>query len=228
MENSIRMLEDYRKYLEQPPGLKGNWSNRYITFRKAFELFKKKKGKVIVELGTTRSYVSGHLPGCLSPDDTFWELENPEKWDWGAGSFTVVAANEFHNSGVDIYTVDISEEHIRRAQVMTKPYKSVMKYVTDSSENFLKNFNDKIDLLYIDTGNLDAYTRAIHLKEAEIIINRDLISHKGTILIDDVYRPEELRGMDYVCKCEYSLPFFLQNGFEIVLSHYQTLLKKRT
>ena len=66
--------------------------SRYYTFKKAFEYFKLCNGKVVVELGTTRSFVHGGLPGCGLDDAHYWQPYNPESWDWGAGFFTRIAA----------------------------------------------------------------------------------------------------------------------------------------
>lgn len=92
-------MNPYKELLEQGTYDCQNWSSfnvipksRYYTFKMAFELFEKKQGKVIVELGTTRSYVHGGLVGCNCDDPIYWTPNEPQNWDWGADCFTRVAA----------------------------------------------------------------------------------------------------------------------------------------
>jgi hypothetical protein len=222
--------KEYINFLKNPPGLGGNWSNRYNTFLKAFEMFEKNNGNYIVELGTTRSYVSGHLEGCLKPDDKYWDPLSPEKWDWQAGCFTILAAEYCKNNfqkNINFSTVDFSAEHLRRSKMMTDKIYSKINYINDKSENFLLNCDEKIDFLYIDTGDPNSYTRDLQLREAKIIVEKSTIRDGGIVLIDDVYRPKKNRSISYVNKSELSLPYYLLKGFEIVHSEYQTLLRKK-
>ena len=46
-----------------------------------------------------------------------------------------------------------------------------------------------IDLLYLDTGNMDEETALLHLREAELIVKHDILKDDGLILIDDVRNP---------------------------------------
>ena len=73
---SIFLVEDslrqYETFLDDGT-LNQDWSyfshipkSRYYTFRLAFENFVRNKGKTVVELGTTRSFVHGGHPGCNS------------------------------------------------------------------------------------------------------------------------------------------------------------------
>lgn len=224
-----KILEKYKDFLTNPPGIEGGWCNRYNTFSKSFELLSRLPNpKLVVELGTTRSYVGGHLPGCMMSDDKYWNPEKIEDWDWSAGCFTIVAAEICSKmDNVKFVTVDISKEHLRRSKKMTNHLYDKISYVNKTSEEFLSNCEEKIDLLYIDTGNPDEHTRRIQLKEAKIIVENNLISENGIILIDDVYRPNEIKDSEYVNKAELSLPYYLLNGFELAYSDYQTILVKK-
>ena len=71
------------------------FDRRNNTFKKSYELIlqnmENKNGTYnIVELGTSRSFVSGGHDGCSSPEQHYWKPHNPEMWDWGAGIFTKV------------------------------------------------------------------------------------------------------------------------------------------
>ena len=222
--------QEYLQYLKFPPGLEGDWSDRSESFLKAFNMLKDISGQTIVELGTTRSYVSGGFDGCLSSDTKYWKPDNPAIWDWQAGCFTIVAAEfckELKNFQIDLHTVDLSLEHIERCKIMTKNIYNRIHYHISDSVSFLRNFDKQIDLLYVDTGDPNIYTQDLQLEEAKAVVEKSLISKNGIILIDDVFRPTQYRAASYKNKAELSIPFYLQNGFELVYSNYQTLLRKK-
>ncbi len=200
----------------------------------AFEHFENIKGRVIVELGTSRSYVHGGLIGCNSDNKKYWTPDEPKNWDWGAGFFTGVAADALYHLKPEFHTVDIEYLHIQRCKHMTKNFKDIMQYHVCSSLDFLRNFPDdkKIDLLYIDTGDMTPIEPTAHLQleEAKIIVKRDLISANGIILIDDVRNqtPKKFGETSDHGKAKYSLPYFLAHGFEIVADEYQVILRKKS
>ena len=105
-----------------------------------------------------------------------------------------------------------------------------INYHVSSSEIFLNNFNKKIDLLYLDTGDMTPieFTAQLHLREAKIIVEKKLLSDDGIILIDDVKSvvPKQHGEISHLGKAKYSIPYFLDNGFKIVMDEYQTVLKK--
>lgn len=236
---STTLLTKYKKYLDDGTYMGQDWTNfsklpasRYETFKLAFEHFEQINGKVIVELGTSRSYVHGGLPGCNSNDKKFWTPNQPENWDWGAGFFTYVCAEALFHLKPEFYTVDLIPSHLNRCQYMTRPFKSVLHYNCCSSVDFLRNFPEdkKIDLLYIDTGDMTPIepTALLQLEEAKIIVERNLISENGIILIDDVKNqtPRKFGETSPFGKAKYSLPFFLNNGFIMAANEYQVILLK--
>lgn len=199
---------------------------RYYTFKKAFEHFVQHQGKVIVELGTTRSYTHGGLPGCMQDNIKYWEPKNPESWDWGAGFFTRMALECLAPYDPIIHTIDIAPAHINRCKVMTQDFKDFIHYHVTTSEAFLNQCQpESIDLLYMDTGDIDHATALLHLREAKIIVERNLISPNGIILIDDIknFIPGDPSQLG---KGKYSVPYLLSHGFEMVADEYQVMLKK--
>jgi len=205
--------------------------SRYYTLKKSFELFEKINGNIIVELGTTRSFMHGGLIGCNSDDASYWHPEEPADWDWGAGCFTLMTSICLEHLNAYIHTVDIEKKHIERCKIITNPFSKNISYHVSSSENFLRNFNEKIDFLYIDTGDMTPIekTAQLQLREAKIIIEKNLINDNGIILIDDVKNPTpKIYGetSDYG-KAKYSLPYFLNHGFIIIENEYQVLLQKK-
>ena len=227
IENSLSYYYkdyDYLKYMEKVP------KSRYHTFKYCLEEFDKNNFRTVVELGTTRSYVEGRFEGCMSFDTKYWEPNNPEKWDWSAGVFTKTFAECLKNiADLDFHTVDINQNHINISKYMTKEY-SFMKYHTSSSEDFLNNFKGKIDFIYLDTGDLVPLepTAELHFRETKIIVERDLISEYGLILIDDVrsLAPYQSGYNIMYGKGCLSIPYFLENGFKMVMDEYQCILQK--
>lgn len=195
---------------------------RYHTFKYCFDYFKD-KNPIIVELGTTRSYLDGKFEGCCNDNPIYWEPNNIEKWDWSAGCFTKVFANLFPNS--NLHTIDIMEKHLRISKTMNNDRNNIIYHHT-SSENFLNTFDKKIDLLYLDTGDMDEKTAQLHLREAKIIVEKNILKDDGLLLIDDVKNPMNEFSQQNLGKSKYSIPYLLNNGFSYVVDEYQVILKK--
>jgi hypothetical protein len=235
---SSTILKQYKNFLECGTYVGDDWVNgkpksRYETFKRAFELFEERGGKVIVELGTTRSFVHGGLPGCNSDDIRWWTPNNPENWDWGAGCFTRTAAACLRHLKPQIHTVDIAADHIERCKTITKDFADIITYHVNSSLTFLQKcqFPGGIDLIYLDTGDMTPIepTALLQLQEAKIIVQRNLLLSGGLILIDDVRNqtPKKFGETSDLGKAKYSIAYLLNNGFEIIEDEYQVLLRKR-
>jgi len=214
-------IEEQEKYFGEKP------KSRYYTFKYCFDNINNKVNPVIVELGTSRSFVDGRFEGCNSDDSKYWEPTNLEKWDWSAGIFTKVFSTLFPNSR--FHTVDLMKSHIDRCRIMNNDSKNIT-YNVSSSEDFLNNLKQKVDLLYLDTGDMTPIedTAQLHLREAKIIVEKDIVNKDGLILIDDVKSviPKKYGESSDLGKAKYSIPYFLENGYEIIMSEYQYVLKK--
>ena len=216
--------ETFIKYFGRVP------KSRYYTFKYCFEYFERNNMSKIVELGTSRSFVDGRFPGCNLNDLNYWEPNNPAVWDWSAGCFTKVASTVCDDiPNFKLCTVDISREHIWRCQTMNSSSDKI-KYVVSSSEEFLNSLDEKIDFLYIDTGDMTPieFTAQIHLREAKIIVEKNLMTDNGIILIDDIRScvPYETNQNVDLGKGYLSIPYFLSNGYKLVMDEYQTILVK--
>lgn len=233
------ILKPYKQYLDQGT-FEGENSkidpltkSRYATFLYSFQNFNKINGKVVVELGTSRSFTHGGLPGCNSDDPSHWTSDQPQNWDWGAGFFTRMAAMCLYERRPEIHTVDLSKNHIERCKIMTADFADVMYYHVSDSVKYLENCNfpNGIDLLYLDTGDMTPIepTAMLQLAEAKIIVKRNLLSEHGIILIDDVKNqtPKKFGETSDLGKSKYSIPYFLSNGYEIVLDEYQVVLRRK-
>ena len=202
---------------------------RYDTFKYCWDWIQEKELKTIVELGTSRSFVDGKYPGCNSDDVKFWEPDNPELWDWSAGCFTRVFGELIQGTDIDLITVDLMSTHIARSRAMTQDLENI-EYFSMSSEDFLMSGDGQIDFLYMDTGDVTPIepTAKLHLRESEILVENDLISDNGLILIDDVrnIQSKSQDPSDYG-KAKYSIPYLQENGFEVIMDEYQVLLQRR-
>ena len=76
---------------------------------------------------------------------------------------------------------------------------------------------------------MDEKTALLHLREAVLLVENQIIKDDGLILIDDVRNPSMLvRNVEKnkFGKSKYSIPYLLCNGYEIIMDEYQVILKK--
>lgn len=112
-----------------------------------------------------------------------------------------------------VHVVDISEQNVEVSKTIVPPSQQVIYHVGDSVE-FLENFDGKIDMLYLDSYDYcgdEENVRACHehsLREAKAAIPK--MSSPSFVLIDDVF------GEQYDGKGKLSIPFLVENGFEVV------------
>ena len=176
----------------------------------------------IVELGTSRSFVNGGYEGCLSPDEKYWHPNRPDVWDWGAGIFTKVFADNLEGFNYKIYTIDPCPHANTIVNTMIGNNKNV-EIIQDYSTNFLNNIDFKIDLLYMDHMESSEEACLQHLEDSKIIVEKNLMNQNAIILVDDVPR----NGKSNESKGIYSIPYLMQNGYQKILYDYQALLTKK-
>ena len=229
MEDSMfpyHSAEEYKKYFGKVPKF------RYHTLKYCFDYFFENNFKTIAELGTSRSFVDGKFPGCNEDDLKYWEPKNPEKWDWSAGCFTRLTGEIIQDTDIDFITIDLDPRHINRSKIMTEELNNIEYYVM-SSEDFLENGQGQLDFVYMDTGDMTPIemTAQLHFRESKLIVEKNLISDGGIILIDDVRSPvpkiTSNEKSDYG-KAKYSIPYLQENGFDIVMDEYQVVMIKKS
>ena len=214
----------FLKFFQKEP------KSRYYSFKYVIEYIKANKLKNILELGTSRSYVDGRFEGCNMSNDKYWEPNNPEKWDWSAGLFTKVFSEEFKDK-INLYTLDSSKEHLRRCKVMLEENHKHVNFIKSTSEDYLRATDKKFDVIYLDTGDMTPVedTALLQLIEANVIVERELLNKNGLLIIDDVRNPTpKLAGeSNNLGKAKYSIPYLLENDFDIIMDEYQVILKKK-
>jgi hypothetical protein len=208
--SKLQGIDKYAKYL----------GPRYRTFKYAFDTFVENNGHVVVELGTSRSFVSGGRPGAMDNDPKYWDPKKPKHWDWGAGVFTRVCAEHLGPYKPKIHSVDLSPEAISISRVITQDFADLVSFHESTSEDFLRSFDGTIDLLYMDTGETQVGAEELHLREARIVVERGLLAPNAVIVIDDVHVP----GKE-ISKGKQSIPYLEANGFKVVISDYQVVLR---
>lgn len=233
----VERLLPFRRYLDEhtAEATVGGTANgldpasRFDSFAFAFAHTARDGGRRVVELGTIRSFVHGGLEGCNSDDPRWWQPACPETWDWGAGCFSLLAAICLAPLRPEIHTVDASGAHIQRCKVVTAAYSGLFSYHVSDSVDYLRSLpRASVDLLYIDTGDMwPLEPAATHqLEEARAVVETGVLSPDGLVLIDDVRNatPARLGDASPFAKAKYSLPYLLDNGFELVFDGYQVAL----
>ena len=123
-----------------------------------------------------------------------------------------------------VFVVDINEGHINKSKEIVPESKYITYYLSDSIK-FLQNFGKKIDLLFLDSFDYcgdEENIRACHnhsLNELKAAWNK--LNEHCFVLIDDVFAD------NWDGKGKLSIPYLLENGFELVyFTDSQALLKR--
>jgi hypothetical protein len=72
-------------------------------------------------------------------------------------------------------------------------------------------------------------TANLQLEECKIIVNRNLLSDNGILLIDDVMNttPQKFGETSKLGKSKYSIDYLLNNKYKILVDEYQYILTKQ-
>lgn len=123
-----------------------------------------------------------------------------------------------------VYVVDIDATHISRSQEIVPP-SELVQYTLSDSIKYLQEFNQKIDLLFLDSFDYcgdEENVRACHNHCLnEVIAAWDKLNDSCFILIDDVFSTE------WDGKGKFAIPYLLKNGFTIEYFTEQQVLLKR-
>lgn len=179
---------------------------RRDTFVETLKLLEKRKGKVIVETGTSRD-----------------GLQNTK----GDGAATLVFGQWAKKNNGEMISVDISEDSIKGSEEGIKE-QHLEDFVTlhlSDSVAFLEQFNRTIDLLYLDSYDYSLHDEEIqrksqehHLKE--FIAVEDKLHENSIILIDDCDLPGGGKGKVVV-------EHMLKKDWVVIKEAYQILLVKK-
>ena len=123
-----------------------------------------------------------------------------------------------------VYVVDINEHHLSKSKEVVPPSEFV-EYTKDDSVHYLETFDKKIDLLFADSydycGDAENIKKCHNHSLNEIKAAWDKLNEHCFVLIDDVFN-DKWHG-----KGELSIPYLLENGFELVYFMDSQVLLKR-
>ena len=162
---------------------------RFNSFKFALMEAEKRKLKTIVETGCARGKT---------------KLFFFSKINWKDGMSTMIFSDYARYIGGSLTTCDIEKRNIYHAKKFVKKNKDFVNFVIDDSLNFLTNFNNEIDFLYLDS--LDGqFIEASDHQLKEITIAQKKLNPNGLVLLDD-------KG----AKTNLSIDFMLKNDFKII------------
>lgn len=227
MTLNLDVLTRYERFL----------GKRYSSVALSFERIADKERPVIVELGSSRSYVSGGNEGCMDDDPKYWDPDRPERWDWGAGIFSRVCAEIIAGTEASLHSVDPSEKAMRIARTITADIDAHISFHQTTSTEFLRSLGEPVDLMYMDHHETCEEGAMLHGSDSKLIVEQGILAQDGTILIDDVHVHgvareratsllRKVAGKDalHYGKGKYSIPYLREQGFRVLLEDYQVVM----
>lgn len=173
-------------------------NSRHSTFLKAMELMTERGVKTVVETGTSRYGAAN----CL--------------WD---GCSTLIFSDWAKENNAIIYSVDIDQNAILAAEAALEPPTDHVVFVHSDSVEFLRNFNQTIDFLYLDSYDFEldnpGPSQQHHLNE--IIAALPFLAEESIILIDDCDLPHGGKG-------KLAIEYLEAHGWKKIMEGYQVLL----
>jgi hypothetical protein len=173
-------------------------SFRYWTQKIALGLFLQLGGDNMVETGCAR-----------------------QEEDWGGGYSTYVYADFAAYYGKKLWTCDIDERNLGVAEKVTEKFKDNITYVCDDSIRFLKEFNQEINFLYLDSVDCDPENQELtdlaqnhQFREIEEALPK--LSKKCVVLLDDNNYPNG-------GKTKRTKAFLQDKGFLHIMDFQQAL-----
>lgn len=180
-----------------------NFRRRRNMFRKVMKLLDQTQAKMLVETGTSRTGLAGSR---------------------GDGAATIVFGKWAKMNAAFLHSVDINEQAIAgsRQEVMAQNLGDCVQLHLSDSVAFLKNFEQKVDFLYLDSYDyskddleVQRKSQEHHLKEFKAIENK--LHDKSIVLIDDCGLPNGGKGKTVIA-------YMKQHGWKVLREEYQVLL----
>lgn len=186
---------------------KYNFRRRRITFKTTLKLLQDRNAKVLIETGTSRKGLQG------TKND---------------GAATIVFGKWAKENNAHLHSVDISKDSVdgSRAEVINQGLENSVTLYLDDSLNFLKNFTQTVDFLYLDSYDYSRTDQEIqhksqehHLKEFKAI--EPYLHNESIVLIDDCGLPGGGKGKTVIA-------YMIANNWKVIIDKYQVLLLKNT
>lgn len=162
---------------------------RFTSFKFALIEANKRNHKILVETGVARG------------KEKFLFFT---KTNWKDGMSTLIFSDYAKHVNGKLHSCDIEKKNVDNARKFTKRNSDFINFVVDDSLNFLKNFQTKIDFLYLDSLDGQFENASSHQLQ-EIKNSIDKLQKDSLVLLDD-------KGV----KTKLSINFMLENSFEII------------
>ena len=162
---------------------------RFKSFEFALLEANRRNHKILVETGVARGKIKF----------IFFR-----KINWLDGMSTLLFSDYANFINGHVYSCDINKKNINNAKKFTKKNSNFITFIRDDSLNFLKNFEKKIDFLYLDS--LDGqFANASEHQLNEIKLASKNLHQKSLVLLDD-------KGI----KTNLSIEYMINNNFKII------------
>jgi predicted O-methyltransferase YrrM len=165
---------------------------REITFNELFKRMKKEP-KVIVETGTIRN--KRNADGHSTVKFAKYVIEN---------------GGEFFSVDNNLEAVELSRK-VCSYKVPLTTLSSQVNIIHSDSLTFLSDFKQKIDVLYLDSGN----DKHLILKEAKMAMSK--LKKDSIIMIDDAGEKAEAE------KGKLVMPWLEEKGWKVIMNYYQVI-----
>jgi predicted O-methyltransferase YrrM len=173
-------------------------SPRYASFAACLELMGQRDAKILVETGTARAGNQGFV---------------------GDGGSTIIFADWAKDHHAQLTTVDINPASILRSMEAVNGINSCVLFVNRDSVQFLRQSNQKIDFLYLDSFDFDPNnplpSQRHHL--TEISVAYPLLTKRSIVMVDDCDQPHGGKG-------EFIIDYLKKQGWTVFFSGYQVIL----
>ena len=134
------------------------------------------------------------------------------KINWLDGMSTLIFSDYANFVNGHLYSCDIDNKNINSAKKFTKKNSNFITFMKDDSLNFLKNFEKKIDFLYLDSLDGQFPNASEHqLNEIKLAVKN--LHEKSLVLLDD-------KGQ----KTKLSIDYMINNNFKIINETKQQVL----
>jgi hypothetical protein len=141
--------------------------------------------------------------------------------DWGgAGFFTYLMGRYLSRRGGKLFSVDLSLANCQFSREWTGVFGEAISVVNQDSVDFLRQFAQPIDVLYLDSLDTSDPDHAQHaLSELQAALSK--LHSESLIMLDDT----PWIGASWVGKGALAVPFLLERGWKILYAGYQVLLQ---
>jgi len=184
-----------------------NFGKRQVTLLRTLDLLSERKAKVLLETGIARKGTQ------QSRAD---------------GASTIVFGTWSKNNNAHLYSVDIDPEATKMASMAVESHglTDYVTAITSDSVAYLKQFDQKVDFLYLDSYDFpkgdpegQRLSQEHHLNEFKAI--EDQLHDQTIILIDDCKLPNGGKG-------KLVMEYLLAQGWKLDLKKYQNLLVRQS